>query len=170
MLHCRVHLDPCVRSIVPTTIQCHSRSGDLRCSRLRPISRSGVSPWLQRQYVGAAATRKREPDPAVVRAKEPSPRRRKPPGTALVRNEEGEFRKADMEQEVRYLKDPLKLADNTVRLLRENDYEKALEIVRTASKYVGCTVSWNHIIDYNLAKGKATYAIKCYNEVGSFPP
>lgn len=67
--------------------------------------------------------------------------------------------------EVRWLKDPLKLAQHTVRLLREDDVEKALEIVRLAGKEVGCTVSWNHLIDYEMSKARVNNALKLYNEM-----
>ena len=69
---------------------------------------------------------------------------------------------------MRWLKDPLKLAQHTVRLLREDDVEKALEIVRLASKDVECTVSWNHLIDYEMSKARVNNALKLYNEVSAY--
>ena len=59
----------------------------------------------------------------------------------------------------------MRLADHTVRLLRGNDFLKALEIVRLASKNVECTVSWNHLIDYEMSKARVNNALKLYNEV-----
>ena len=76
---------------------------------------------------------------------------------------------SNLELEVRWLKDPVKLADHTVKLLREDDFRKALEIVRLASKHMECTVSWNHLIDYKMSKAKVTDAVKLYNEVSSCP-
>ena len=75
------------------------------------------------------------------------------------------FSRHTLEQEVRWLRDPLKLGDHTVKLLRQNEPQKALAIVRLASKDVECTVSWNHIIDYFMSKGNVTDAVKFYNEV-----
>ncbi|CAD6566424.1 MAG: hypothetical protein ASARMPREDX12_008252 [Alectoria sarmentosa] len=72
---------------------------------------------------------------------------------------------SNLELEVRWLKDPVKLADHTVKLLREDDFRKALEIVRLASKHMECTVSWNHLIDYKMSKAKVTDAVKLYNEM-----
>ena len=71
--------------------------------------------------------------------------------------------------ELRWLKDPVKLADHTVKLLRDDDFLKALELVRLASKDVECTVSWNHLIDYEMSKARVTEAVKLYNEVSSCP-
>ncbi|KAI4121235.1 MAG: hypothetical protein LQ338_006475 [Usnochroma carphineum] len=70
-----------------------------------------------------------------------------------------------LDKELVWLQDPLKLAENTISLLRNNDDEKALETVRMASKRTPCTVSWNHIIDYEMSKGRCQKAVKIYNEV-----
>lgn len=77
-------------------------------------------------------------------------------------------KKSNLERELRWLKDPVKLADHTVKLLREDDLEKALETVRLASKYMECTVSWNHLIDYEMSKARVAVAVKLYNEVSSY--
>ncbi len=74
--------------------------------------------------------------------------------------------KGRLEKELVWLQDPLKLAENTVSLLKDNKSEKAIEIVRMASKNVSCSVSWNHLIDYEMSKGSVHKAIKIYNEVG----
>ncbi|KAL9582877.1 MAG: hypothetical protein Q9212_003040, partial [Teloschistes hypoglaucus] len=73
--------------------------------------------------------------------------------------------KRELQRELTFLEDPLKLAENTVKLLRKDDTEKALEIVRMASKRTSCVVSWNHIIDYHMSKGWIQPAEKLYNEV-----
>ncbi|KAL9118087.1 MAG: hypothetical protein Q9187_005372 [Circinaria calcarea] len=76
-----------------------------------------------------------------------------------------EFKRTELEQELRYLRDPLKLAENTLSLLRQDAHQKALELVRVASRTMACTVSWNHIIDHDMAHGKVSAAIKTYNEM-----
>ena len=81
-----------------------------------------------------------------------------------------EYNKANLKLEMRWLKDPVRLADHTVNLLREGNAEKALEIVRLASKDVKCTVSWNHLIDYEMSKERVGGAVKLYNEVSSPHP
>lgn len=75
------------------------------------------------------------------------------------------YQQQNLERELFWLKDPLKLADHTARLLDKKDYHKALALVRSASKDVDCTVSWNHLVDYDMAMGKVTAAVKTYNEV-----
>ncbi|MCJ1389898.1 hypothetical protein MMC18_002755 [Xylographa bjoerkii] len=75
------------------------------------------------------------------------------------------YPRAELEKELLYLPDPLKLAENTLNLLRQDEHIKALEIVRYASRKMPCTVSWNHIIDYDMSKGRVTPAMKTYNEM-----
>ena len=79
------------------------------------------------------------------------------------------YRKSHLRLELRWLKDPMKLADHTVKLLRDDDFLKALELVRLASKDLECTVSWNHLIDYEMSKARVTEAVKLYNEVSLCP-
>ena len=76
-----------------------------------------------------------------------------------------EYKKTQLEKELVYLKDPVKLADHTVGLLRQSNPQKALEIVRLGSKRMQCTVSWNHVIDYEMSTGRVNNAMKLYNEV-----
>ncbi|KAL8922637.1 MAG: hypothetical protein Q9172_003511 [Xanthocarpia lactea] len=77
-----------------------------------------------------------------------------------------EFRKKKhLDRELIYLQDPLKLAENTIALLRNDDNEKALDLVRLASKQIPCTVSWNHLVDYEMSKGRIQKAVKTYNEM-----
>jgi hypothetical protein len=68
-------------------------------------------------------------------------------------------------KQLSYLKDPLKLADHVRKTLREDDFDGTLAIVRAASKDIQCVVSWNHLIDWQLSKGRINAAIKTYNEV-----
>ena len=77
------------------------------------------------------------------------------------------YKKSNLKLELRWLKDPVRLADRTVKLLQKDDFLKALEMVRLASKDVECTVSWNHLIDYEMGKARVTEAIKLYNEVSA---
>lgn len=74
-------------------------------------------------------------------------------------------KKKELDREILYLQDPLKLAENTIALLRKDDNEKALDLVRAASKQIPCTVSWNHVVDYEMSKGRIQKAVKIYNEV-----
>jgi hypothetical protein len=71
-----------------------------------------------------------------------------------------------MTKQLKYLKDPLKLAEHVRKILRDDDFESALALVRAASKDTQCIVSWNHLIDWQLSRQKMNGAIKTYNEVG----
>lgn len=74
------------------------------------------------------------------------------------------FDKKSLELELQYLKDPLRLANHTLGLLQSDKNEKAAALVRLASKNVLCTVSWNHLIGYEMSKGKVNRAVKLFNE------
>jgi hypothetical protein len=75
------------------------------------------------------------------------------------------FNQTSLREELRYLKDPLKLSDYIVDLLRRDGFAKALELVRMSSKDIACTVSWNHVIDHEMSQGRVNDAVKLYNEV-----
>lgn len=66
---------------------------------------------------------------------------------------------------LKQLQDPLRLADYVRKLLSDDDFEKALLYVRSASKNVECVVSWNHLIEWQFSKGQLSPALKTYNEV-----
>lgn len=86
-----------------------------------------------------------------------SPPSSKTPGKVL---NPGAIRK-----ELTYLGDPLKLADHVFHLLRQDKFHEAELLVQTASKSLSCTVSWNHLMDWQLSQGKINTAIKTYNAV-----
>lgn len=76
--------------------------------------------------------------------------------------------KADIDKHLMYLTDPVKLADFVLKKCGSpQEFENAAEVVRAASKYMDCVVSWNHMINYHMQQGKLNLAIKLYNEVGS---
>ena len=110
-------------------------------------------PWQSRRYITAATAEKRSADASNL------------PFTTATGKQISEYKKSRLEKELVYLKDPVKLADHTVGLLRQSDSPKALEIVRLGSKRMQCTVSWNHVIDYEMSKGRVNRAMKLYNEV-----
>ena len=89
------------------------------------------------------------------------------PSASRPQNRDEPFSKPSLERELLWLKDPLKLGDYTLKLLRQDDTRKALALVRVASKDMACTVSWNYMIDYYMSKGKVADAVKLYNEVWS---
>ncbi|QSZ30028.1 hypothetical protein DSL72_004546 [Monilinia vaccinii-corymbosi] len=66
---------------------------------------------------------------------------------------------------LKQLQDPLQLANYVRYLLTEDDFEKALLYVRSASKNVECVVSWNHLIEWQFSKGLLNPAFKTFNEM-----
>src|ERR1700712_1517504 len=80
------------------------------------------------------------------------------------------YLKRAMWQESKYLVDPLKLAQEIVQKLRDNQLEEALELVRASEKAndgkgVENVVSWNHIIDWLMGQESPGEAWKVYNEM-----
>lgn len=67
--------------------------------------------------------------------------------------------------ELKYLKDPVKLADHIRHVLHANDEEKAQALVRLSSRAMANTVSWNHLIDWQMKHGKTKSALETYNEM-----
>jgi hypothetical protein len=74
-----------------------------------------------------------------------------------------------VKKELQYSTDPYHIADNVVKKLKENDFDKALLLTREASKDKQCVVSWNHCIEYQFKNNKLHAAIKLFNEVGNIP-
>lgn len=77
--------------------------------------------------------------------------------------------KRAMKKELQYATDPYHIADNVLRKLEGNDFDKALLLTREASKDKQCVVSWNHCIEYQFKNNKLHAAIKLFNEVGGLP-
>lgn len=68
-------------------------------------------------------------------------------------------------RELRFLQDPLDLAQFVQAELRKDRAEEMKQLVRMASHSMLCVVSWNHIIDHYLAKSQVSDALKVYNDV-----
>lgn len=75
------------------------------------------------------------------------------------------FSKESLEIELRWLKDMRKFGDHTLKLLQKDDFRKAYELVKLASKKFDCTVSWNHLINYEMSKGRVANAVNLFNDV-----
>lgn len=129
-----------------------------RCNTRRSFS-STCRVLLKEASVGSAASLTRK-----IRRKEWFESRPVPPANRQARTKMSEDKYA-LRKELLYLNDPLKLADHVRQRLREDEFHKTLAIVRGASATVQCTVSWNHLIDWQLNKGKMNDAIKTFNEV-----
>lgn len=75
------------------------------------------------------------------------------------------FSKKSLEIELSWLWDMLKLSDHTLNLLQKDEFHKAYELLKLASKKYDCTISWNHLINYEMSKGRVASAINLFNDV-----
>jgi pentatricopeptide repeat protein len=71
---------------------------------------------------------------------------------------------------MKFLHDPLKLANTVLDTLKGGDVEHALALVRASQTAldgapIPAIVSWNHIMDWLMMKGNHGAAWKVYNEV-----
>ena len=171
MLTCSACVHTCIRSIlsdvlsIPAPLQ-FGRSANRRASQHRQIStsnfHSNAVPRAEARSIVRHARNSRVSDKATPRHVAVNPRQ-KP-------TEVKEVKKNHIRRELTYLSDPLKLADLAWKILQQDNQAKALDMVRMASRNMACTVSWNHIIDYEMSKGRVNNAVKIYNEVHTFHP
>ncbi|KAI1274814.1 hypothetical protein F5Y07DRAFT_401096 [Xylaria sp. FL0933] len=68
-------------------------------------------------------------------------------------------------KELEYLRDPLHIANRVKLALDKDDFQLAGSLTREASKKYNVTVSWNHLIDYQMGAQRLGPAIKLYNEM-----
>ncbi|KAI0024919.1 hypothetical protein F4780DRAFT_775399 [Xylariomycetidae sp. FL0641] len=69
------------------------------------------------------------------------------------------------QKQLQYMDDPFHINNHVRTLLEKDKYEEATLIARKASKNYKVTVGFNHLIDYQLRKGRIHPAIKLYNEM-----
>ena len=178
MLNCGACRERCLQTLVGTSIfstsarpsiasnltkvplsQSYSNSKYRRWRRPSDISpsRRKQTPWLtqKKHYGGAAEEYGRRP-------------RIEPTGGVRLRRRDRKLEHAMgnvLEKHPVYGNDPLKLAEFVRKALRGDDFDTAAAVVRAASKQIQCTVSWNHLIDWEMTKGRMNAALKIYNEV-----
>ena len=70
-----------------------------------------------------------------------------------------------MNKHLQHLKDPFKIAEHVLRTLEKGRFEEAALLTRKASRDTKVTVSWNHLIDYQMRNQRLNSALKLYNEV-----
>jgi len=70
-----------------------------------------------------------------------------------------------VKKHLQYLKDPLKIAEHVKATLDKDKFDEALLLTRNASRDALVTVSWNHLIDYQMKQQRLHGAIKLYNEM-----
>ena len=157
MLECRACVLRCIRAIAGDTTKPRSV---LRRQAL-PTPRLHIPPY--RRHASTAVATKKDRSDDLVPGKQPMSENGnesgKTPNGIAIRD------KKALTKELRYLGDPLKLAEHVHYTLRSNKPEKALDLCRLASKDGEIVVSWNHIVDWHMSKGKVDDAIKIYNEM-----
>lgn len=74
--------------------------------------------------------------------------------------------KKRLKHSLKFLVDPLRLAEYVERQLKKNRLDESLKMVRFASSQQRkCIVAWNHIINWLMVHDRANAAIKIFNEV-----
>ena len=78
-------------------------------------------------------------------------------------------------KEAKFLVDPMRLADEVQRNLKNDNFDRAIALVRASEKQglndgktagsVNNTVSWNHVCDWCMANHDSKTALKIYNEM-----
>ena len=189
MLYCTACIRRCLRAIVGDVSGSKSMQGSYR-GLVAIVVPSRSTQWHPKSYatVASAYLKKTDHDRHRQDAVIPSDRRngrpnwpqdqarlapRKQMGVLPAVDEETSpgrsvapsLDPSALEKELRYLQDPMKLAENTISLLRKDGFEKALALVKMSSKNMACTVSWNHLMDYEMFKGRVSNAMKIYNDV-----
>ncbi|KAK2604819.1 hypothetical protein N8I77_007718 [Diaporthe amygdali] len=121
---------------------------------------------LPRQFVTSSFLRKGQDQEDGFAQFEASVERQKTPEDREVDKKKAlERSRRAMKKELQYTTDPYHIAENVVKKLKENDFDKALLLTREASKDKQCVVSWNHCIEYQFKNNKLHAAIKLFNEM-----
>ncbi len=160
MLECHACMRRCISTIFADALHIHRPPGRLLFPRhsTQTISRRRqgyATEALQLENVQIS-------DPGLdVGIRKPYLPNRTPP-----QQQDEPFSRTSLEHEIRWLRDPLKLGDHVVKLLKQDEFQKALALVRLGSRDIECTVSWNYLIDYYMSKARVSDAVKLYNEVG----
>ena len=166
MFECRSCFHKCLRGLFADALY-DSRPPVLLFRHVQPNAPAGLRrpPWATKTYSTAVAAGIESGLNEDYGSRDPAIHIHKYKWETKDEQKERSLKREDLEQELRYLKDPLKLANNTIKLLRTDQNQKALELVKLGSKDVACVVSWNHLIDYEMSKGRINAALKLYNEV-----
>ena len=192
MFACTACTRRCLRAIASDALDARSSPLTTRHVKVATCSRPSrrSTPWLAKSYGSASpadeflhkeqdyntglVTALDQNDAKTQRWQEPFRQTfgedTKPPAESAKDWETRDTRYRDparlaLQEELRFLKDPLKLAEHTVRLLHKGETEKAYELVKLSSKSLACTVSWNHLMDYEMSKERAANAMRIYNDV-----
>ena len=159
MLECRACVLRCIRAIAGDAFKSH------HVARRRLSLTPRLPHEALRKYASPAIAAKNEDDVLL-------------PGKQPIREESGSGNSNGKKQksvairdekalkiELKWLSDPVKLAEHVHYTLRNSKPDKALDLCRLASKKQEVIVSWNHVVDWYMSKGKIDDALKVYNEM-----
>lgn len=134
---------------------------------LRRVSNAdGRLPALPRQFGTSSFLRQGQDEGDAFVQFEASVERQKTPEDRQADKKKAlDKAKRAMKKELQYMKDPYHIADNVLKKLKQNDFDRALLLTREASKDKQCVVSWNHCIEYQFKNHKLHAAIKLFNEM-----
>jgi pentatricopeptide repeat protein len=122
---------------------------------LRPAQTQAAKAFGPRRLASTSA--------AAAPQSSPSPEDRKTELAEERRVQKVEFA---VKKHLQYLsKDPFKVQEHVLRILEKGNFEEAVTLVRKASRDTKLTVSWNHLIDYEMKNQHLHAAIKLYNEM-----
>ena len=162
-----------------STLALHARaSAPLHVSLCHPVTASIHGSRSHKTYATHA---QHGPDTQVALPPRPDLNldrgsRRQPDATATPcpNKDVSPFSREELEKELRWIQDPLKLANKTkTYLVKKNDeleFQKAVALVRHASRKMPCIVSWNHLINHRMNQGNVSAALRLYNDVFAFTP
>lgn len=167
MLHCTNCIRTCLRDFISQGFA-HYTTNTAAVSRpLLRYRKLQSQVWSTRRGY-RTATRAGRPlasqKPRIIREKDPEE------GSNISDFEQEQRKKKwAIDEELKYLRDPLKLSENTTRLLRAGDRDKALELARAISKYGSYVVTWNHLIDFEMSQKRVGNAMELFNDVCRSP-
>ncbi|KAF2633931.1 hypothetical protein BU25DRAFT_381799 [Macroventuria anomochaeta] len=134
-------------------------------ARVEKLSKSRDEPWKN----SAVAENQRNRERAALRqSSSRDAERQETPNLMTLGKRDTSMSETDWnrrKRELRYLQDPLDLAQFVQAELKKDKVVEMKQLVQMASHSMACVVSWNHIIDYYLAKSQVGSALKVYNDM-----
>lgn len=134
-------------------------------TKVERLSQSRDEPW---QNSAVAENQKKRERAALRQSSSKDVERRETPNLMKLGKRDSTMSETDWsrrKRELRFLQDPLDLAQFVQAELKKERVGEMKQLVRMASHSMACVVSWNHIIDHYLAKSKVGDALKVYNDV-----
>ena len=157
MLTCQKCMRHCLQAIIGSNVSIPARSrliSTTSVSKPRPRSFELIEKKLAPWHVKTINRPNRKEEKKYENAGSHNPKKIR----STAKSKERADREASLH--LKFLKDPIKLAHFVRETLRDNNYDLAQAVVNEASARMPCVVSWNHIIEWQLSKGKMNGALK----------